>query len=389
MSTEFVLFHYDEIGLKGGNRSYFENKMKQNIKAAIPKGSFTSLRTVQGRLVGKLSERGQKHISGILSNMENIFGLAYCAPASRCPQNTDAICDQAFALLKEEEFSTFRITARRSGSDIPFSTQKMNEDVGAFIVDKLKKKVKLKNPDVTCFIDMFHKNAYLYIEKTQGPGGLPVGVSGNAMCMLSGGIDSPLAAFYAMKRGARISLVHFHSIPYTNSASVDKVREITEVLGKYQNGIQLYTVPLGPIQKRIRTETDEKFRVLLYRRFMIRIAEALAKKEKAKAVYTGEVLGQVASQTLENMAVVEAAASLPMLRPLIGLDKREIVDKAKHIGTFEISIQPDQDCCSLFVPKHPATKARINDVEKEEAKLDVDSLVQEAIAGADVEDCHG
>ncbi len=352
MTPEFILFHYDEIGLKGGNRSYFENKLKQNIKAAIPKGSFTSLRTVQGRLVGKLSERGQKHISGILSNMENIFGLAYCAPASRCPQNTDAICDQAFALLKEKEFSTFRITARRSGSDIPFSTQKMNEDVGAFIVDKLKKKVKLKNPDVTCFIDMF-------------------------------------AAFYAMKRGARISLVHFHSIPYTNSASVDKVREITEVLGKYQKGIQLYTVPLGPIQKRIRTETDEKFRVLLYRRFMIRITEALAKKEKAKAVYTGEVLGQVASQTLENMAVVEAAASLPMLRPLIGLDKREIVDRTKRIGTFDISIQPDQDCCSLFVPKHPATKARLKDVEREEAVLDVDSLVQEAIEGADDEVFYG
>jgi len=389
MTPEFILFHYDEIGLKGGNRSYFENKLKQNIKAAIPKGSFTSLRTVQGRLVGKLSERGQKHISGILSNMENIFGLAYCAPASRCPQNTFAICDQAFALLKEEEFSTFRITARRSGSDIPFSTQKMNEDVGAFIVDKLKKKVKLKNPDLACFIDMFHKHAYLYTEKTSGPGGLPVGVSGKAMCMLSGGIDSPLAAFYAMKRGARISLVHFHSIPYTNSASVDKVREITEVLGKYQKGIQLYTVPLGPIQKRIRTETDEKFRVLLYRRFMIRIAEALAKKEKAKAVYTGEVLGQVASQTLENMAVVEAAASLPMLRPLIGLDKREIVDRTKRIGTFEISIQPDQDCCSLFVPKHPATKARLKDGEREEAVLDVDSLVQEAIEGADDEVFYG
>jgi thiamine biosynthesis protein ThiI len=197
--------------------------------------------------------------------------------------------------------------------------------------------------------------------------------------MISGGIDSPLAAYYTMKRGGKISLVHFHSMPYTNSASIDKVKEIISVLQQYQPRIILYSVPLAEIQKIIRTDTDEKYRILLYRRFMIRIAETLSKLEKAKAMVTGEVLGQVASQTLENMHVVEIVSSLPVLRPLIGFDKREIVDQTKQMGTFEISIQPDQDCCSLFVPKHPATKARLIDIEKNESNLDVGKLVKDAV----------
>lgn len=379
MTPDYVLCHYAEIGLKGGNRPYFENKLKQNIKSAIPKDSFTSLKTVQGRLVGKLSDSGKMEIADILDNLQNVFGLAYFAPAVRCSQNQDIIQEQAVSLLIENNFLTFRITSRRSGKDVPFSTQKMNEDVGAYVVEKLKRKVKLKEPDATCFIDLFHRKAYLYTKKIQGPGGLPVGVSGKTMCLISGGIDSPLAAYYVMKRGAQVTYVHFHSMPYTNSASIDKVREIMEVLRKYQPRIRLFIVPLSPIQKRIRTETDERFRILLYRRFMIRITEQLARREKAKAIVTGESLGQVASQTLENMAVVEAVASLPVLRPLVGMDKSEIIDRTREIGTFDISIQPDQDCCSLFVPKHPATKARLEDVEREERVLDVEGLVNEAV----------
>ena len=379
MKPEYVLFHYDEIGLKGGNRSYFEKKLKQNIKAVVPSGTFSSIKTIQGRLVGKLSTDAQNDFYKFSSAIQKVFGLAYFAPAVRCTQNEEVISETAVLLLSDLSFSTFRITARRSGPDALLSTQKLNEFAGALVVEKLGKKVKLNHPDATCYIDLFHKNAFLYADRISGPGGLPVGVSGKVMCMISGGIDSPLAAYYTMKRGGKISLVHFHSMPYTNSASIDKVKEIISVLQQYQPRIILYSVPLAEIQKIIRTDTDEKYRILLYRRFMIRIAETLSKLEKAKAMVTGEVLGQVASQTLENMHVVEIVSSLPVLRPLIGFDKREIVDQTKQMGTFEISIQPDQDCCSLFVPKHPATKARLIDIEKNESNLDVGKLVKDAV----------
>ena len=331
MIPDYVLFHYDEIGLKGGNRPYFERKLKQNIKAVLPPGTFTSIKTIQGRLVGKLTEDAQFEFYHFTSVIKKVFGLAYFAPAVRCTQNEEMISDTAVSLLSELSFSTFRITARRSGPDVPLSTQKLNEYVGACVVEKVKKKVKLKEPDATCYIDLFHKSAFLYTEKISGPGGLPVGVSGKVMCMISGGIDSPLAAYYTMKRGGKITLVHFHSVPYTNSASIEKVKEIISVLQQYQPRIVMYSVPLAEIQKQVRTDTDEKYRVLLYRRFMIRIADTLSKLEKAKAIATGEVLGQVASQTLENMRVVETVSSLPILRPLVGFDKREIVDQTKRL----------------------------------------------------------
>ena len=379
MTPDYVLFHYDEIGLKGGNRSYFERKLKQNIKAVVPSGTFTSIKSIQGRLVGKLSEVAKPDFTSFKPSIEKVFGLAYFAPAVRCTQNEEIISKTAVSILNELTFSTFRITARRSGLDVPLSSQKLNENVGALVVEALGKKVKLKNPDAVCHIDLFDKSAFLYTDKISGPGGLPIGVSGKVMCMISGGIDSPLAAYYTMKRGGKISLVHFHSVPYTNSASIDKGKEIVGVLQQYQPRIVLHSVPLADIQKQVRTDTDEKYRVLMYRGFMIRITEMLSNLEKAKAIVTGEVLGQVASQTLENMQAVEDVSSVPILRPLVGFDKREIVDQTKQLGTFDISIQPDQDCCSLFVPKHPATKARLKDVEHNESRLDVDTLVKEAV----------
>ncbi len=229
------------------------------------------------------------------------------------------------------------------------------------------------------FIEITNRYAFLYLEKIKGLGGLPVGVSGRAVSLLSGGIDSPVASFYAQKRGIELVFLHFHALPYVNKASLEKAEKIVKILNKYQFSSKLYLIPFADIQKEILLKTKASFRVVLYRRFMFRIAEILAKKEKAKVLITGESVGQVASQTLENIAVITRAISLPIFRPLICQDKQDIIEKAKEIGTYDISILPHQDCCSRFLPKRPATKANLTEVRKEENKLDIKKLIAKAI----------
>ncbi|MEE9190281.1 MAG: tRNA uracil 4-sulfurtransferase ThiI, partial [Candidatus Neomarinimicrobiota bacterium] len=243
----------------------------------------------------------------------------------------------------------------------------------------------LSNPGLTCYIDVLKDEAFIFISKIQGPGGLPVGASGKVAVLLSGGIDSPVAAYYILKRGGKAVFVHFHSVPYVTEASIDKVRDIIEIMKKFQSKSKLYLIEFAPVQNEIMEYCEPKYRVLHYRRFMVAIADKIAKRENAKALITGESLGQVASQTLENIAVVEDSAQLPILRPLIGYDKQDIINKAQEIGTYEISILPHQDCCTLFVPKHPATKARLSDVRNSESNLDVESLVNTAVENATVE----
>ena len=257
--------------------------------------------------------------------------------------------------------------------------------MGTHIVETMKKKVNLTQPGANCYIDMFENRAFVYPERIPGPGGLPVGVSGKVVAMLSGGIDSPVAAYLAMKRGATVVFVHFHSVPYTTPASIEKVREMITTLNRFQMRSKLYLVELAPIQKQIMTETEARYRVLIYRRFMLRIAEQIAREVDAHALITGESLGQVASQTLVNMEAVGRVTNMSILRPLIGFDKQEIIDKPRDIGTYDISIQPDQDCCSLFVPDHPATKARPEQLERQEVLLDVDKLVETGLTSAEIE----
>jgi thiamine biosynthesis protein ThiI len=261
----------------------------------------------------------------------------------------------------------------------------LNEDVGEVIFEKMNKSVNLKYPEVTCFIDVLDEGTFLFTEKIQSAKGLPVGVSGTVIVMLSGGIDSPVAAYYAMKRGMRIIYVHFHSVPLVSEASVEKVRDTVAILKKYQPRSKLYLLKFAAIQQQIMVDCYEKLRVVLYRRYMMKIAEKVAELENAKAIYTGEALGQVASQTIENITVVEESVKLPIMRPLIGFDKLEIISKAQEIGTYDISILPHEDCCTLYVPKHPATKARLIDIQKNEASLDSDILIEESLKTAEIE----
>ena len=388
MKPDVILCHYGEIGLKGKNRGYFEKKLQENLRKTLKKFSpdtFSSIGRMFGRLIIRLNEKGQNEIDSLNVALKNVCGMVYFAPAFKVVQNKDKITKLAVELMSVEDYNSFRVTTRRTDKDFPVSKQKMNEDVGAAILEATGKMVNLNHPDKTCFIDIVDGKAFVYTERFNGQSGLPVGVSGKVMSMLSGGIDSPVAAYYAMKRGAVVSFVHFHSVPYTNEASIEKVREMIEKLQVFQQKFSLHLVELAPIQKEVMVLTAEKYRIILYRRFMVRIAEALAKIQKAKALVTGDSLGQVASQTLENMSVIEEAISVPLLRPLIGFDKLEIIAKAREIETYDISIQPDQDCCALFVPKHPATKARLVDVIIEEKKLDVEMLIQQAIKNVKTE----
>lgn len=375
--AEYVICHYAEIGLKGKNRKFFEEKLVENIKKTLLRGSFKYMRRISGRILVELEEKADQ--GKVKEGLKNVFGLANFAFAESCEQEIGAIKKKAVEILERQNFETFRISAQRSEKKFPLTSQEVNEQVGEEVIEKLGKKVALKNPEAVLFIEIVEKYAFLYLEKIAGLGGLPVGVSSKAVSLISGGIDSPVASFCAQKRGIKLIFVHFHALPYVNRASVTKVKKIVKLLNKYQFTSKLYLIPFSDIQKEILLKTQAKLRVILYRRFMFRIAAAMAKKEKAKVLVTGENVGQVASQTLENIAAIEEATGLPVLRPLICDDKQEIIEKAKKIGTFALSILPYQDCCARFLPKHPATKANLREVKTEEAKLGVERLIENAI----------
>ncbi len=383
----YVICHYSEIGLKGKNRRFFEEKLVENIKRSLKPHFFEFVKRISGRVIIKLTgltKEGIKKQKEIKASLKNVFGIVNFAFAENSKQEIESIEKKTLELLRGKKFKTFKISTQRSKKEFPLTSQEINEKVGEYILKKAKGKrqklkVDLENPDITCFIEIVEKYAFLYLEKFKGVGGLPMTVSGKAIVLLSGGIDSPVATFYLMKRGVKAIFVHFYAHPYTNKASIQKVTQIVEVLNKFQFISKIYLVPFAKIQKEILLKTPAKLRVILYRRMMFRITEKIAQREEAQAMITGESVGQVASQTLENIKVIEEVVNLPIFRPLIGQDKEEIINKAQEIGTYDISILPYQDCCSRFLPKHPATKAQLGELKKAEKKLKIEKLVKEAI----------
>ena len=288
--------------------------------------------------------------------------------------------------MQNKKFTTFRITTKRSNKQFKYDSQQINEQVGQYVLDNLENKtVKLKQPNLTCYIEVLENQAFVYTEKISGPGGLPVGVSGKVVCLLSGGIDSPVAAWYAAKRGLEIIFVHFHSYPHTSKESVHKVEKLYDKLQEYNVGEKLYLCPFIELQKKIYTQVPDKLRIIFYRRFMFRIAQEIAKKEGALGIVTGEAIGQVASQTLENIDAISEVVDMPIIRPVIGFDKKEIITKAQQINTYDISVQPHDDCCIVFMPKNPETKAKKQEIYGLEDKLDVDNLVSESVKKCRVE----
>jgi thiamine biosynthesis protein ThiI len=383
MAKVFIV-HYSEIGLKGKNRAFFEKSLIDNLRKALWGTEYAYVRRISGRLLVELKENSD--LDEIQKRLSKIFGISHYTLAYASQQDITRLQSDALSLVQGCDFHTFKVEAKRSQKSFPLTSPEINAHVGGYIVEHTGAGVDLENPDLTCFIEIVEKYAFIYLNKNRGLGGLPVGVSGRVAVLLSGGIDSPVASWLMMKRGATVVFVHFYSYPYTDIASLEKVKELVKLLTVHQYHSRLYLVPFIDIQKEIVAHTPPDLRVVLYRRMMVRIAEMLAQKEKAQALVTGESLGQVASQTLANIRVIDESAQLPILRPLIGQDKIEIIEQAQRIGTYETSVLPYNDCCALFVPKHPVTNASLDIVKSAEESLDINTLVAEAISQVEVQE---
>ena len=379
-----VLVRYHEIALKKGNRAYFTELLKRNLLAAVKDLGAKEIRSLPARLL--LTFKNDVPAATLIERMSTVFGVANFSIVERTARDIDALRGRILESLNGGRFQSFRIETQRGDKTFPLTSPEINRQLGAAVQEKSGARVDLENAEFTVTVEILPHDAFFGFNKIAGAGGLPVGSSGRVAALISGGFDSPVAAYRMMQRGCRIIFVHFHSVPYQDKTSQEKVRQLVQLLTRHQFTSRLYMVPFAEIQRQIVAAVARPLRVVLYRRMMLRIAEAIARQEKAKALITGESLGQVASQTLDNMAVIQQAARLPILRPLVGMDKQEIIDQSRRIGTFEVSSVPDQDCCQLFVPKHPATKARFIDVEEDETKLDVKDLLRYGMENAIEED---
>ena len=378
-----VVVHYHEVSLKRGNRPLFLRHLARNLERATSDVGPVRLRQLSGRILLDLDRNPNP--DAVRDRAARVCGVASVALAYRVPSTIDAMKDVVGQLLEGRQFASFRITARRAFKTYPLTSVELNRELGAFVVERTGARVDLHHAELEIHVEVLPAETFVYVNRVAGPGGLPVGASGTVMALLSGGIDSPVAAWRMIKRGCRVVFVHFHSVPYLPDISQGKARALVERLTEWQYASRLFLVPFGEIQREIVLAVPGPARVVVYRRMMVRIAEALARQVGAEALVTGESLGQVASQTLANIARIDEAASMPVFRPLIGTDKLEITTEAQRLGTFEISIEPDADCCTLFTPKHPSTRMSDEGTRAVEASLDIPRLVDAGTAGAKLE----
>ena len=369
-----VLIRYHEIALKKGNRRYFIELLKRNLISAVKDLGIKEIRNLPARLL--LTFKADYDSQVLIERIRSVFGVANFSMVERTPRDIETLRARILESLDGSRFSSFRIDTQRGDKTFVLKSPEINRQLGAAVKNQTGARVDLTNAELTVTVEILPRDAFFGFNKIAGPGGLPVGASGRVVALISGGIDSPVGAYRMMQRGCRLIFVHFHSAPYLDQTSQQKVRQLVTELTRCQFQSRLYLIPFGEIQRQIVSSVARPLRVILYRRMMLRIAEQVARREKCQALITGESLAQVASQTLENMAVIQQAAQLPVLRPLVGMDKQEIIDQARRIGTYEISSIPDQDCCQLFVPKHPATRARLVDVEQDESRLDIEALIR-------------
>ncbi len=369
-----VVIHYHEISLKRGNRPLFLRHLVRNLERATADLGPRAVVQRSGRILIELD--GHQKPEAVSDRIASVCGIANFALAYRVPSTIDAMKTVIAALIEGRQFDSFRISARRAFKSYPLTSVELNRELGAFVLGRARTRVDLERPQLTITVEVMPDEAFVYLDRRAGPGGLPVGVSGTVAALLSGGIDSPVAAWRMMKRGCRVLFVHFHSAPYLPPTSQAKARALVERLTEWQYQSALVLVPFGEIQREVVLAVPPPARVVVYRRLMVRIAEAIARQHGALALVTGESLGQVASQTLENISRADEVATLPVFRPLIGMDKLEITADATRLRTFEISIEPDADCCTLFVPAHPATRVGADAVRRIESGLDIAQLVR-------------
>ena len=379
-----AIVHYQEIALKGRNRPWFISRLVRNIREATSDLGIRDVRPLMGRIEVVLPDAADWN--AVAARLGRVFGAANFARAGRAPLDVDAIAAEILRDLDADlQPRSFRVSARRADKRFPLTSPQIEREVGGRIKEARGWHVDLGNPELTIHVEALTSEAFYDVGKYPGAGGLPVGSSGRVVCLLSGGIDSPVAAWRMMRRGCRVLFVHFHSYPILSRASQEKARELVTLLTQFQYRSRLFLVPFGEIQQRVVLSVAPPLRVVIYRRLMLRIAQEIAVRHRAGALVTGEVVGQVASQTIENLHAINEVARLPVLRPLVGNDKEEITAEAQRLGTYPISIIPDQDCCTLFTPKHPATRAKARDVLQAEAALDIPAITDEAVGAASVE----
>jgi tRNA uracil 4-sulfurtransferase len=379
-----VVVHYKELALKGRNRPWFVQLLVRNLKIALTGLDIVDIRSIMGRIEIELgSGASWEELRG---RIRRVFGIANFSSAGRSVHD---FAELAAAILKDagsRSPASFRVSATRADKRLPFTSPQVEREVGGLIKQATGWAVDLDHPAFTIHIEMLPEGAFYFFGKEPGAGGLPTGTGGRVACLLSGGIDSPVAAYRMMRRGCSVLLIHFHAYPILSRASQEKVRQIAALLTASQLRSRLLLVPFGEVQQQVVLTIRPELRVVVYRRLMLRIAERLARNWQARALVTGEVIGQVASQTLENMTTIAAATDMEILRPLVGMDKDDISAEAERIGTFPISIIPDQDCCTLFTPRHPATRVRIDEIAEAERLLPTAEMVASSVAAAAVED---
>ncbi len=381
-----VIVRFHEIALKGRNRPAFIGQLANNLRRATV--GLGVERVWPERLSVRLALEPGTRWEPVSDRIAKVFGVAKFALATRTALDYAGVAAAVSDEARRRRFQTFRITANRDDKRFPMTSQELNIRLGDLVREQSGARVDLSHAELNIHVQMLARDALVYAQEYAGPGGLPVGTAGRVTVLMSGGIDSPVATWRMMRRGCKASLVHFHSFPLVEGRSREKARELAERLNAWQFDTRLYLVPFAEVQRQVILSVPGPLRVIAYRRLMVRIAEAIAKREGSHALVTGESVGQVGSQTLRNMATVDEVAEMPIFRPLIGMDKQEIIQQAQAIGTFEASILPDEDCCTLFVPRSPSTAVRPEQIAPYEAELDVPALVSESAANAEIVDYH-
>jgi tRNA uracil 4-sulfurtransferase len=383
VTAHSFVVHYQEIALKGKNRPWFLAQLVRSLRRAVADLPKTRVNALMGRI--EVVPGPSVAPDDVADRIRHTFGIANFSLARRVPIDLDAIAASVLQDIGDRTCRSFRVSARRADKRYPLSSPQIEREVGGRIKAATGWHVDLEQPEIDVRLELLTNEAFYFFDKHPGPGGLPIGTAGRVVCLLSGGIDSPVAAYRMMKRGCTVTFVHFHSYPILSRASQEKARELATLLTRWQQRSRVYLVPFGEIQQQVVLAVPGPMRVVVYRRLMMRIAEAIARARGAQALVTGDVVGQVASQTLENLAVVGSVATMPIFRPLIGMDKDEITAEAIRLGTYPISIVPDQDCCTLFTPRNPLTRARLDEVEAAEQALAIDDLVARAVREAVIE----
>jgi len=379
-----ILAHYSELALKGKNRPWFIRRLVRNLHTALAGLGVKEIRTPMGRVEIVLNKEATA--DDVRERMSRVFGLANYAMAARVPLDFEGMANAIVVMLPPREgIGSFRVRVRRADQDFPTPSPDLARDLGSRVWHARGWKVDLDHADLVITVEIIPGAAFCYMGRQPGPGGLPTGTAGRVVALLSGGIDSPVAAWRMMRRGCQVTLVHFHSVPFLSNMSQEKARRLAQVLTTYQLRTRLYLIAFGDLQRQITLSVPGDLRVVVYRRMMLRIADRIARHVRARALVTGDVIGQVASQTLDNIAVIDTASQLTVFRPLVGMDKEEITTQAQRLGTYEISIVPDQDSCTLFTPRHPETHARRFEIDTLEAALPIKEMIDAAMASACVE----